>query len=267
METVTVSNWSSLLEEIFRDMWNPDIHRYRSPYVFRGAGTRDVVLVPGLARLAGSGDDAGRFERNLIRNFRKYASAELPAPGSDWRSLPFAQHHGLPTRLLDWSFSPLIAAHFATENSDFYDRDGVVWCINHQFSSQFLPDVLKRELQDEYADVFTAEILERVAPGLADLGRLTEEAFLLFLEPPSLDTRITNQFALFSLMSTPGASLPAWLEQHPEAAREIVIPAAAKHEIRDKLDQAGITERIIYPGADGIARWLRRYYRPAPKPE
>ena len=56
---------------------------------------------------------------------------------------------------------------------------------------------------------------------------------------------------------------PIALSKSGEAAREIVIPATAKQEIRDKLDQAGITERTIYPGADGIARWLSRYYRPA----
>jgi len=52
-----------------------------------------------------------------------------------------------------------------------------------------------------------------------------------------------------------------WLEAHPGVARRIVIPAAAKQEIRDKLDQAGFTERLIYPGADGLARWLARYYQ------
>ncbi len=86
--------------------------------------------------------------------------------------------------------------------------------------------------------------------------------FVVFLEPPSLDERIVNQFALFSLMSSPTARLHEWLEERPELCRRIVIPAAVKWEVRDKLDQANMTERVLFPGLDGLSRWLKRYYRP-----
>jgi hypothetical protein len=263
MQAVEISNWAELLEVLYQDTWDPDIARYRSPCVYRGLGTADSGLLTGLTRFAG--DSAGGLERHLLRNFRKYASRELSGLKSDWCWLPFAQHHGLPTRLLDWTFSPFVALHFATQNSDYYDRDGVVWCINPQHSNNFLPPHLKTILTQEGADVFTAEMLDAVAPGLDQLDNLAETPFVLFLEPPSLDMRIANQFALFSLMSSPDARFPEWLDLHSEAAREIVIPSCVKREIRDKLDQAGITERMIYPGVDGIARWLARYYRPGLK--
>jgi hypothetical protein len=77
-----------------------------------------------------------------------------------------------------------------------------------------------------------------------------------------VDTRILNQLALFSLMSTPTATLDDWLRKHPGLWRRVVVPARLKWEIRDKLDQANINERIIFPGLDGISRWLTRYYTP-----
>ena len=86
--------------------------------------------------------------------------------------------------------------------------------------------------------------------------------FVVFLEPPSLDDRIVNQYALFSLMSSPTANLDLWLAQHPELSRRIIIPAGLKWEVRDKLDQANITERVLFPGLDGLSRWLKRYYSP-----
>ena len=91
---------------------------------------------------------------------------------------------------------------------------------------------------------------------------LSRDPFLVFLEPPALDRRILNQFALFSLMSSPMARIDAWLEQHPRLCRRVLIPAKLKWEIRDKLDQANVNERILFPDLDGLSRWLTRYYMP-----
>ena len=97
---------------------------------------------------------------------------------------------------------------------------------------------------------------------LAEFDALADEPFVAFLEPPSLDERIINQFALFSLLSGPSTRFDTWLESHPQAWRKIIVPAELKWEVRDKLDQANITERVLYPGLDGLSRWLKRYYTP-----
>jgi hypothetical protein len=111
------------------------------------------------------------------------------------------------------------------------------------------------------AGVFTAEMLDEICRGLDELEELSDEEFVLFLEPPSLDARIVNQFALFSMTSRASCTLDEWLED-PQVARNIIVPTGLKWEIRDELDQAGVTERMLYPGLDGIARWLSRYYLP-----
>jgi hypothetical protein len=62
--------------------------------------------------------------------------------------------------------------------------------------------------------------------------------------------------------SRPDQSFDDWLGEHGELARRIVIPAELKWEVRDKLDQANLTERVLFPGLDGLTRWLVRYHAP-----
>jgi len=108
-------------------------------------------------------------------------------------------------------------------------------------------------------------MLDEVAGSLEAFDALSDKEFVVFLEPPSLDERIVNQFALFSLVSNPSRTFDDWLSDHPDIAKKIVIPAGLKWELRDKLDQAGITERVLLPGLDGLSRWLSRYYTPKSK--
>lgn len=51
-----------------------------------------------------------------------------------------------------------------------------------------------------------------------------------------------------------------WLKARPNLYRKIIIPGELKWEVRDKLDQANITERVLFPGLDGLSSWLKRHY-------
>jgi hypothetical protein len=259
VDEIRIASWSELHERLFEEAWQEELGRHRSNLAFRGRSDAAEALETSLARLGGH---APSLELYLLRNFRKYAQGNDAASDSVWDWLALGQHHGLPTRLLDWTYSPYVALHFATSDLGAYDRDGVVWTLDYVQAREQLPGPLAKVLEGEGANVFTPELLARAAPGLRELDDIADEPFCLFLEPPSLDDRIVNQYALFSLLSDPAAGLDGWLRNHPELGRRLVIPAELKWEIRDKLDQANITERVLFPGLDGLSAWLTRYYRP-----
>jgi hypothetical protein len=253
----TATSWNDLQEFLFDIPFNPTLNRFRSGNVFRGLNsTAYRRMETSLMRLGGAYWDK---ERHLIRNFRKYAYQNVDVGDSDWHWLPVGQHYGVPTRLLDWTYSPYIALHFATSDLERMDKDGLIWRVDIDRTNQFLPQRLHGILNEEGAYVFTPELLEKAAADLASFDRIEGE-FALFLEPPSLDGRIVNQFALFSLMSSPRLRFNDWLDRFAVPYDKIIIPKELKWEVRDKLDQANITERVVYPGLEGLAAWLKRHY-------
>ncbi len=261
MNEVRVASWIELTERVFESSWQEGLARFRSNFVFRGMADAAGDLRTSLMRL---GDGYEKLETPLLRTFRRYAHRQAAAGDSLWNWLALAQHHGLPTRLLDWTYSPFVAMHFVTADVSAFDVDGVVWAIDYVQADDLLPKQLKDLLREEGANVFTADMLQRAAASLYEFDHLAQDEFVVFLEPPSLDDRIVNQFALFSLMSCASARLDDWLADRPQLFRRYIIPADLKWEVRDKLDQANITERVLFPGLDGLSRWLKRYYTPKP---
>ncbi len=259
MEETRVESWNDLQEALFDEAWIPELGRYRSRYAFRGLSDDSYRLETTLCRLGG--DYAG-LERHLLRNFRKYAHRRVVERDSVWHWLSVAQHYGLPTRLMDWTYSPFAALHFATANIEQFDRDGAIWGANYLRTHELVPERLAERLAREGANVFTVEMLSETVKSLEELDALCPRPFALFFEPPSIDDRIVNQFAFFSVMSDPKATMDHWLAEHPGLARKIVIPAGLKWEIRDKLDQSNVTERVLFPGLEGLTAWLKRHYSP-----
>ncbi len=259
MQEIVPQSWTELLDRLYEESWNERLGRFRSNFAYRGMEDASFDLTTTLVRLGG---DYPRHEEDLLRNFRKYAHKQAAMGDSVWYWLSLAQHHGLPSRLLDWTYSPFVALHFATAEIEMFDRDGVIWCVDYIKTREMLPRKLRDILEQEDTNIFTADMLSQAARTLREFDDLSKDDYVVFIEPPSLDERIVNQYALFSLMSNPSANLEEWLHAHPECHRRVIIPASLKWEIRDKLDQANITERVLFPGLDGLSSWLRRYYSP-----
>jgi hypothetical protein len=262
VDEVVARSWQDALEHLYAGSWQEALQRYRSTFAYRGVGRLERDLRHGLSRVA---ESAPSVEQHLLRNFRKYAE-ERPEARFDsiWHWLALAQHHGLPTRLLDWTYSPLVALHFATEAPELMSDDSVVWCVDYVQAKGLLPQKLQDTLARECCDVFTPELLADTVSSLDELAALGDEPSLLFLEPPALDQRIVAQYALFSLLTTAEGDMSRWADAHAHICRRVIVPASVKWEVRDKLDQSNITERVMYPGLDGLCRWLTRYYERRP---
>jgi hypothetical protein len=258
MSISTVNSWRELDDAIANPGIGSHEHRVHSSLVFRGLARSSYKNVSSLARLSG---EYRKLERHLIRNFRKYAHREAPGPTTwDWLSL--AQHHGLPTRLLDWTFSPYVALHFAT--ASWPEEEALLLTVDAEGAHELLPDALRESLDREGALVFTTSMLAAHAADLDEFNELGsgEDPFVLFFEPPSLDERIVNQAAVLSAMSDPTFQMEEWLEAHPDLWCAWRIPPETKAEVRERLDQANVNERVLLPDLDGLAAWLRRYYSP-----
>jgi len=252
---IRVNSWTELQEAVFDTAWQPSLQRFRSNFVFRGTPR----AAHGLATSLQTGNYVAQ-ERHLLTSFRKYALRNAVHGDSVWNWLSLAKHHGLPTRLLDWTYSPYVAMHFATHNLAHFDEDASIWCVDYRRTNELLPKKFRKLAEDEDVNILTTEMLGEVASTLEGFDSLANHDFVVFFEPPSLDERIVNQFALFSLPSRADLSLDQLLMQREQSYRRIILPATLKWEVRDKLDQANVTERVLFPGLDGLSQWLKRYF-------
>jgi len=258
---IRINSWPELLKVLADDASQADrIGRHRSDKAYRGMSDSSWHIRTSLQRVNTNYMDV---EKHLLRNFVKYTPPEYPVSVSNfWQMLTLAQHHGLPTRLLDWTYSPIIALHFALDNyATFHNPgDAVIWSVDLHKIKTTLPEDASIVFKRDGAYSFTIDSLSVLYRELDDLNSHENDDFLIFFEPPSFDQRIVNQYALLSTTRNPRTVVSDWLLKHPELYNRIIIPQELKWEFRDRLDQINITERIIYPGLDGLCSWLKRWY-------
>lgn len=241
---------------------NEGIGRLRSAFFFRGLPDADYKLITSIQR--NCGDKQAVLEPALLRNFTKYASTEdITLSESVWKQMIVGQHHGLATRLLDWTHSPLIALHFAETVGDLGDlskHDCVVWRIDARDVNRNLPKKYQEELKKEKTFLFSVESLQRTTESIQQYDADMEGNAFAMLEPPSFDQRIINQYSFFSVVPCGMNDIEAFLENNTQNTIRYIVSKEIRWDLRDLLDQYNINERVIYPGLDGIAKWVSRHY-------
>lgn len=195
-------------------------------WFFRGQREYDWSLEPKIDRETfvahrhGRGWTRRHHEERLLSDFERGARPHVMIQPSDqWEWLAVAQHHGLATRLLDWTSNPLAALYFAAEERMPFG-DSAVWCYHH--SGRGWSDC---RLESPFALV---DIIE--------------------FRPAHLTPRITVQGGCFTAHPDPEALTP----QGAGSLRKIRIPGPQRDRFREELRRLGVERASLFPDLDGI---------------
>lgn len=206
------------------------------PMMFRGQ-SKEWPLIPSLCRLRkrirDGYEDWKTLQLDMIKQYAKYANPLLSIPPKNYEEwLVSAQHHGVPTRLLDWTTNPLKALFWAVEDRSKEKYDGVVWAFAYRYWQE---------------DVLTPR-------------PLSDDELMPFM-PPNIDARVIAQDACFVAFPAPENNKPILPMNQARAyekcilsIEKITIPASAKRSLRIELRTLGITHRSLFPDLDGIGR-------------
>lgn len=262
IQTVEINTMEDLFDMISDQEYREDLGRHRNLFIYRGEPDASFVLSTSLRR--NCKDKSHVLEPPMLLNFTKYAILEEPTiEKSVWNQMILGQHHGLPTRLLDWSFSPMIAVHFAVTENDLEqmdEHDSVVWRIDTHELHDMLPEKYQKIIEKYNTTVFSVDMLKEVCDSVHQYDEDMQDKAMVIIEPPSLDPRIVNQYSFFSVIPDKMTDIERFLNEHTELTIRYIIKKELRWRIRDMLDHLNITERIVYPGLDGLSKWLGRHY-------
>lgn len=196
-------------------------------WIFRGESDFTYPLRPSIGRLLNKGpfptlEKLLKFEQSAFNEFRVSVYNDLREI-DQFILLAVAQHHGLKTRLLDWTHSPLIALFFAVENEFEADKAGSILTLQAGFSFNDYDKTIK-------------------SPFHQDL----EEYHFLFM--PDLSPRIRAQQGVFQLFKNPTQACAA------EGLKKYCIPSSSKRKIKRELNDLGISYQTIFPDLNGLCQ-------------
>jgi hypothetical protein len=279
--TVDIDSLDTYLSEVAltRDHWDVDDYKelwFRAEDESHSATT----LQPGLYRpRIGKGRKSIKqllkLENDLYEEFRRCAPqlSDRPFGDDEWDAYFLMQHHGIPTRLLDWTDGALIALHFAVSRKNAPHKSGAVvhlldpwWLIALSGKDPDQKDAKLRWKKFNKKHPFDTDEddWERLyLPGdESDLREplLKTPTTPILWDSPHVSRRIAAQRSRFMIFG----SDPLWLSTLAARARSHlasvrILPSKIEN-LKRELRDAGITESVVYPDLDGLGRELKQVW-------
>lgn len=244
--------------------------RYPRGTLYRDVPDESYELLPGIGRvkkLAGDTETKQRTalqrERKLLRNFNR-AAALYSSQQMDFTSMAIlAQHHGVPTRFLDWSYYPLVALYFAVRNLDESVDAKIYITKSKRHTSQLKISYEKyiiyedRGLTDEFRKMEDGDTKEKFyeyqkfimnTPGI-------RKSICDFI-PTYINPRMSSQASVLTFHPDPFTPMT----EADGLVGELRIPHDKKRDIKSGLEHCGVHEFSIFPGLDGLGEWVKNVF-------
>jgi len=240
----------------------------------------ETRLQPGLYRPKADGKRKAihellELENDLYEEFARCATqlTDLKLDDDDWDPYFLMQHHGVPTRLLDWSDGALIALHFAVRSKSAPFKNG---CVVHVLDPNWLVDLLERDSdqkdaerrwrkynrshphdtrEDDWDLLYLPIDKDDVKDPLLAIPKLP-----LLWDSPHVSRRVAAQRSRFIIFGTDPVWLSNLANKRGSRLYSIQISAGAVPGIKQDLRDAGITESVVFPDLDGLGRELRQVW-------
>ncbi len=239
IKEIRIDTVDELMPLIADQEYRFDLDRNRSQYFYRGMPDATFKMVTSLRR--NCKDLKKTLEPAILRNFAKYAV----------------------TRLLDWTHSALVALHFSTTEpnmENMEEHDSLVWRIDVTELHSLLPKSYRAVMERHKAEIFSVDMLEEAASSVQRYDEDMGDKSMVVIEPPSINSRIVNQYSFFSVIPSDMNDIESFLDENTSKTVKYVIDKSIRWRVRDMLDQLNISERIMYPGLEGLSRWIGRHY-------
>lgn len=246
-----------------------------SLFLFRGINNTGYPLLPGFFRLEHDHEGVHRKYRTDEATILKHFIHEAVALRSDYSLddyyhwMQLAQHYGLPTRLLDWTSNPLVALFFACSGAK--GKDAVIWILHKK----------------RYAEIAGNEIdAEGTIKKAIEYGKTSLSRCPVLFTPYYFDQRMTAQSSWFMVwgsnempleeqlkdyrMIIPDKPIDDFLKEEIQTSElfsddkaciaPIYVGSDNKRDILDELNQLGINDKVLFPGLDGLGRYIQKTY-------
>lgn len=294
MNEFTIESFEEYLKIVRDELGATEQDGKKARRYFRGQSTRTLDgynLIPSIGRYDHLKTlrpfDRDQLEQDVLETFSNHLVTYVNhLPRNEWEALAIAQHHGLPTRFMDWTTNPLVALYFAArqtkKNKDNNPLDSAVYVlISEPFrysdlkrsSSQIVPikdlattpsdadddpyedfgiDVSQ---DDDFESAYEDEETETQQIETTESSREAPSPFEIdeniIYDPPHVSPRIRAQDGVLLACHQPLQPL------EEKDVLELVISQQAHDDIRRRLDQYGVFDKQLFPDLDGIAKWLK----------